>query len=109
MQIYRGDIPITRPKGGKYNSGSSYGSKQDTASAFNILYANTEVMLPAAYSKPPDPVVKSRFIKKTADPIMPPPPPMFPPPPWDGLRHGPPARRALPLRAWVPREHRACR
>ena len=88
VQIYRGDIPITRPKGGKYNSGSSYGTKQDTASAFNILYANTEVMLPAAYSKPPDPVVKSRFIKKTADPIMPPPPPMFPPPP--GM--GPPAQ-----------------
>src|SRR5580765_8274692 len=78
VQIYRGDIPITRPKGGKYNAATSYGTKQDTASAFNILYANTEVMLPAAYSKPPDPVVKSRFIKKTAQPIQPPPP--MPPP-----------------------------
>ena len=79
VQIYRGDMPITRPKSGKYNASSSYSTKQDTASAFNILYANTEVMLPAAYSKPPDPVVKSRFIKKTADPIQPPPPPMMPP------------------------------
>ena len=80
VQIYRGDIPITRPKGGKYNSATSYSTRQDAASAFNILYANTEVMLPAAYSKPPDPVVKSRFIKKTADPIAPPPPPMMMPP-----------------------------
>ena len=81
VQIYRGDIPITRPKGGKYNSATSYSTRQDAASAFNILYANTEVMLPAAYSKPPDPVVKSRFIKKTADPIAPPPPPMMGMPP----------------------------
>ena len=102
VQIYRGDIPITRPKGGKYNSGSSYGTKQDTASAFNILYANTEVMLPAAYSKPPDPVVKSRFIKKTADQCL------RLRQGWD-LRHRAPACRALPLRALVPREHRACR
>jgi uncharacterized protein YqfB (UPF0267 family) len=82
VQIYRGDIPITRPRSGKYNAASTYGSKQDTASAFNILYANTEVMLPAAYSKPPDPVVRSRFIKKTADPIQPAPigPPGMPPP-----------------------------
>src|SRR4029077_933159 len=71
VQIYRGDIPITRPKAGKYNASSSYSARQDTASAFNILYANTEVMLPAAYAKPPDPVVKSRFIKKTAEPIQP--------------------------------------
>ena len=81
VQIYRGDIPITRPKGGKYNAAVSYSTKQDTASAFNILYANTEVMLPAAYAKPPDPVVRSRFVKKTADPIQPPPPPMMGLPP----------------------------
>ena len=74
VQIYRGDIPITRPKGGKYNAATSYSTKQDTASAFNILYANTEVMLPAAYAKPPDPVVRSRFVKKTANPIQPPAP-----------------------------------
>jgi hypothetical protein len=82
VQIYRGDIPITRPRSGKYNASSTYGSKQNQASAFNILYANTEVMLPAVYSKPPDPVVKSRFVKKTSDPIQPPPPPLpgMPPP-----------------------------
>jgi hypothetical protein len=31
VQIYRGDIPITRPKGGKYNAATSYSTKQDTA------------------------------------------------------------------------------
>lgn len=41
---------------------------------FNILYANTEVMLPAIYQKPPQPVVRSRFTKVAA-----PPPPMMPP------------------------------
>jgi hypothetical protein len=35
VQIYRGDIPITRPRGGKYNASTSYSTKQDTASAFN--------------------------------------------------------------------------
>ena len=53
VQIYRGDLPITRPKAGKLAS-----TRQGSSSAFNILYANTEVMLPAAYSKPPDPVVR---------------------------------------------------
>ena len=28
---------------------------------FNVLYANTEVMLPAIYQRPPQPVVRSRF------------------------------------------------
>ena len=79
VQIYRGDIPITRPRAGKHNSQSAYSTRQDTASAFNILFANTEVMLPAAYAKPPDPVVRSRFIKKTSEPIQPPPPMGLPP------------------------------
>jgi hypothetical protein len=80
VQIYRGDIPITRPRASKYASASSYSTQQTSASVFNILYANTEVMLPAAYSKPPDPVVRSRFVKKTARPIAPPSPPMMGPP-----------------------------
>jgi hypothetical protein len=74
VQIYRGDIPISRPKAGKFVSST----KQGQSSTFNILYANTEVMLPAAYSKPPDPVVRSRFVKKSAVPAMPPPPPIIP-------------------------------
>ena len=53
VQIYRGDIPITRPRSGKYNAQSAYATRQDNASVFNILYANTEVMLPAAYSVVP--------------------------------------------------------
>ena len=94
VQIYRGDIPISRPKTGRAGNRSvSYAG--NGSSTFNILYANTEVMLPAAYSKPPDPVVRSRFVKKSAAPPMPPPPPMIPgmmPPP--GL--GPPGPQGVP-------------
>jgi hypothetical protein len=69
---------------------------------FNILYANTEVMLPAVYQKPPKPVVRSRFTKPAAPP--PPPMPMMPgmgmppgaPPP--GMGPAGPAP-ALPLNA----------
>jgi hypothetical protein len=78
VQIYRGDIPITRPKVGRSGNTAS-SSRQGQSSTFNILYANTEVMLPAAYSKPPDPVVRSRFVKKSAMPPMPMMPPMMPP------------------------------
>src|SRR5580765_2961412 len=46
VQIYRGDIPITRPKAGRNNGATSYATRQNTSSTFNILYANTEVMLP---------------------------------------------------------------
>ena len=95
VQIYRGDIPISRPKaGGRTGRAYTYSGPQNS-STFNILYANTEVMLPAAYSKPPDPVVRSRFVKKSAAPPMPPPPPMIPgmmPPP--GL--GPPGPPGVP-------------
>jgi hypothetical protein len=44
---------------------------------FNVLYANTEVMLPAVYQKPPKPVVRSRFTKPSPPP-QPPMPPMLP-------------------------------
>src|SRR6185295_10369708 len=77
VQIYRGDIPITRPKTGRSGNRTGYNGPQNS-STFNILYANTEVMLPAAYSKPPDPVVRSRFVKKSAVPQPPPPPPIIP-------------------------------
>jgi hypothetical protein len=53
-------------KSGKWQAGNI---------TFNILYANTEVMLPAVYQKPPEPVVRSRFTK-----VAPPPPPPMPPP-----------------------------
>jgi hypothetical protein len=92
IQIYRGDIPITRPKAAKSGSSVSYSSRQANSSTFNILYANTEVMLPAAYSKPPDPVVRSRFVKKSAMPPMPPPPMMMP-----GMSPGAPPPGAGPL------------
>ena len=75
VQIYRGDIPITRPKTGRSSRTLSYATGSST---FNILYANTEVMLPAAYAKPPDPVVRSRFVKKSAVPAPPPAPPIIP-------------------------------
>jgi hypothetical protein len=64
------------------NEGSRSTGKRKVAGdgvTFNILYANTEVMLPAVYQKPPKPVVRSRFTKSA--PPMPPPmvPPMAPP------------------------------
>ena len=66
------------------NDGSTYqsiGKKRLTANqTFNILYSNTEVMAPAVYAKPPAPVVRSRFVKKSTPPLpLPPPPPMLPP------------------------------
>ena len=104
VQIYRGDIPITRPKTGKQSRTISYAASQNS-STFNILYANTEVMLPAAYSKPPDPVVRSRFVKKSAVPAPPPPPPIIPggfglPPPAPGM--GPPQGAPPPPGAGPP-------
>ena len=119
VQIYRGDIPITRPKTGKLG-GTSYSSRQGTSSTFNILYANTEVMLPAAYAKPPDPVVRSRFVKKSAVPAPPPPPPIIPggfglPPPPPGMPPGmppgagPPGAAPMPLGPSGPRGSRATR
>ncbi len=43
---------------------------------FNILYSNTEVMLGSVYQKPPQPVVRSRFVK-IQEPMQP--GPMLPP------------------------------
>jgi hypothetical protein len=67
--IYRNEGPGTQsPRSGK-NAGGQH---------FNILFANTEVMLPAVYSNPPTPVVRSRFIQsRKMVPV--PPPPMMPP------------------------------
>lgn len=55
---------------------STSGLMQAGPITFNILYANTEVMLPAIYTKPPEPVVRSRFTR-----VAEPPPPMPPMPP----------------------------
>jgi hypothetical protein len=61
---------------------------------FNILYANTEVMLPAVYQKPPKPVVRSRFTAPSKASMSPPAPPMgMMPPPMPG---GPPPGGPLP-------------
>jgi hypothetical protein len=79
VQIYRNQSTIT----GKVTKNTSNGGI-----TFNILYANTEVMLPAIYMKPPDPVVRSRFT--APDQLQPPMPPpmMLPGPP--GMPPGPP-------------------
>jgi len=67
--IYRNDGPGTSSPRSARNAGGQH---------FNILYPNTEVMLPAVYAKPPTPVVRSRFIQ--ARKMIPaPPPPMMPP------------------------------
>jgi hypothetical protein len=78
VQIYRNETRSAR--NGKWQPGPV---------TFNILYANTEVMLPAIYQKPPQPVVRSRFVK-----VMPPPPPM--PPPGMGLPPLGPPGMSLP-------------
>ena len=80
VTIYRNEGPGTQsPKSAK-NAGGQH---------FNILFANTEVMLPAIYTKPPTPVVRSRFIQ--ARKMVPVAPPMMPPmaPPMDPMG-GPP-------------------
>lgn len=77
--IYRND------KGGSSPAGSK---KVLPGIAYNILYANTETMLPAIYSKPPKPVVRSRFVK-TSMAVMG--PPQMPPPPMAPGPAGPPA------------------
>src|SRR5262245_10067813 len=61
------------------NEGRSQKTGKLTAGpiTFNILYANTEVTLPAIYQKPPQPVVRSRFVKASTPA---PPMPMMPPP-----------------------------
>lgn len=63
---------------------------------FNILYANTEVMLSAIYQKPPQPVVRSRFTS-VPTPLIPPPPAMMGAP---GML--PPGAPAAPMAAMVP-------
>jgi len=72
-------IRIYRNDGKKTSIGTK---KTNDEIVFNILFSNTEVMLPNIYATPPQPVVKSRFAKKSAPPMpMPlPPPPMGPPP-----------------------------
>ena len=81
IQIYRNDGNIAKK-----------GRAGDGPVSFNILFANTEVMLPAIYTKPPQPVVRSRFTK-IATPMAPPPgllPPGMAPPGVPGLGGPPP-------------------
>ena len=69
VTIYRNEGPGTQSPKSARNAGGQH---------FNILFANTEVMLPAIYQKPPTPVVRSRFIQaRKMVPVMP--PPMMPP------------------------------
>lgn len=88
IQIYRNETRNSRT--GKITAGPV---------TFNILYANTEVMLPAVYQKPPEPVVRSRFTK-VSEPMMPPPmpgmAPGMPPPPGMPPLGGPPPTMAGP-------------
>jgi hypothetical protein len=65
IRIYRND--------GSYSALGKKSSSKDVV--FNILFSNTEVMLPNIYSLPPKPVVRSRFVRRSepAEPPMPPP------------------------------------
>jgi len=83
IRIYRND--------GYYTAAGKKQLNRDIV--FNVLYSNTEVMLPNVYAKPPQPVVRSRFVKKSepAPPPPPMPPPMMaPPPPQPPAPAGPP-------------------
>ena len=76
IRIYRND--------GYYTPAGKKSLSKDIV--FNILFSNTEVMLPNIYSTPPKPVVRSRFVRRSepAEPPMPPPlgdMGMGPPPP----------------------------
>jgi len=84
IRIYRNDGYYT-PQGRK---------RQDKSIVFNVLFSNTEVMLPNIYALPPKPVVRSRFVKKS-EPVPPappmPPPMMGPPPVGPGMGAPPPS------------------
>lgn len=86
IQIYRNETKNTRT--GKVSNGPV---------TFNILYANTEVMLPAIYIKPPQPVVRSRFTKVAAPMPLPPMLPPGLPPPLPGPPGVPPPPPGGPL------------
>jgi hypothetical protein len=85
VQIYRNEGPGTSSPKSPKNAGGQH---------YNLLYANTEVMLPAIYQKPPSPVVRSRFIQARKMVPIAPPMPMIPsmgpgaPPPGDMLPPG---------------------
>jgi len=89
IRIYRNDGKQT----------ASGATQKNSEVVFNILFSNTEVMLPNVYSKPPQPVVRSRFVKKSQPPQpmplpMPQPPmlqgPVPPMPPGAGAAGPPP-------------------
>lgn len=56
-------IQIYRNESGNQTTGNARNRTKGANGkiTFNILFANTETMLPAIYTKPPEPVVKSRF------------------------------------------------
>lgn len=85
VQIYRNESGNTTTKN---NSKSKDRGGKVT---FNILFANTETMLPAIYTKPPEPVVKSRF--NTPDNPFPQPPA---PPALPGMLGSPPSGPVAP-------------
>jgi hypothetical protein len=87
VQIYRND---KKSMSRSAKSGASQGVY------FNILYSNTEVMLPAVYMKPPTPVVRSRFVNPDPPPVPAPPPPLMPMPGAGGPPMPPMAGPSLP-------------
>ena len=96
IRIYRND--------GYYTQAGKKALNKDIV--FNVLFSNTEVMLPNIYATPPKPVVKSRFVRKSEPVEPPPPPPPFPglppmggPTPMEGPPTGAPPPEAPPLGA----------
>ena len=60
IRIYRND---NTAEGTTYSSPSQYTDKED---AFNILYANTQVLKPALFSNMPKPDIRNRFLQDKA-------------------------------------------
>lgn len=102
-------IQIYRNEGGSSSRNSQPVKTKGRAGrvTFNILFANTETMLPAIYTKPPEPIVRARFTNPD-NPFAPPMPPQvgslgapqlpgLPPPPLGGTLGPPPGPAQPPL------------
>ena len=61
INIYRDDSSVSDTT---YSSPRSDG---DSEYCFNILYANTETILPALFSNPPKPDVRNRYLNQDKD------------------------------------------
>ena len=72
VKYWNGELTAARKREKLYRKDASrvvkiYEGQEEVSTPFNILYSNTETMLPALYANVPRPVVQRRF--KDADPL----------------------------------------